>query len=431
VRIDAPLLVGLAAAIVVVLIARVLVTAWLQAFRAGASSRNTEPRPAKRLTHPPLPPVATVGVRMAFRPRDATVRSARTSTVVGVTVALATALAALTFAASLDRLITRPESYGWTWDSLLETYENGLAPATRRDLERDEHVEAFTIGARSPLIVDGDSVSGIGFDPVRGDLLPTITEGRFPARPDEIALGPATLRRLDRSIGDEVTITDASAGTHQLHVVGRTVIPSLNLDDVYGLADGAAMTLEGLQAISTGAEPAFALVDFAVDAGRDAIAAANDRYGESGTFLGVQQPGEIISFDGVRRTPLMLAGLLALLGLGVLVHGLLTTVRGGRHVFAVLKTIGFSRRQVRATIGWQVNAMVILSAVLAVPVGVAGGRLAWSLLAGRLGLTDEPVLPLLAVFLLLLATVVVANVVAIGPSHMAARTRPARLLRAE
>jgi hypothetical protein len=49
------------------------------------------------------------------------------------------------------------------------------------------------------------------------------------------------------------------------------------------------------------------------------------------------------------------------------------------------------------------------------PIGVALGRWAWTLLAGQLGVVSEPLTPLLPVLLIIPVTLVVANLVAAVP----------------
>ena len=62
---------------------------------------------------------------------------------------------------------------------------------------------------------------------------------------------------------------------------------------------------------------------------------------------------------------------------------------------------------------------------------MAVGRWAWTVLAGSMGLVSEPAAAWLAVALALPVLLLGANLVAAGPAWMAARTRPAAVLRAE
>lgn len=425
---------GGAAVITAVLIARSLATAWRHA-RSATSGAASMPRQsttawALEVASPGTP--LSIGARTALSPTDPKARAARTSTIVGLAVAMATILAALTFGASLDRLVATPAAYGWTWDSLLDTYENGVTPELSRLISHDEAISGYTIGARASLTVDALAVAGFGFDPKRGEVLPSVTAGRFPTSAHEVALGAVTMRRLHRSIGDTVDIGPGADGPSRFRIVGRIVIPSLNLDNTYGLADSAALSIDGLTAVVPRSQPSFVLVDFTSPVGPHPIEAATRRYPTvAGSFLGLQRPGEISGYSGVRRTPLVLAGLLAVLGFGVLLHGLLTAVRANRRSLAILKTIGFTRRQVRATVAWHITTVVLVAAVVALPLGVAGGRWAWSLLVERLGIAADPVVPTLALIGFLLGTLLLANLIGAVPARRASHLSPATVLRSE
>ena len=68
---------------------------------------------------------------------------------------------------------------------------------------------------------------------------------------------------------------------------------------------------------------------------------------------------------------------------------------------------------------------------IGVPLGVAAGRWAWIAFARNLGIVPAPQVPILLLLLLIPATVIVANLVAVVPGEVAARVRPGRALRAE
>ena len=147
--------------------------------------------------------------------------------------------------------------------------------------------------------------------------------------------------------------------------------------------------------------------------------------------LGPQRPGDIRTYSRVRSTPLFLAGLLALLGAGVLTHLLVTSIRGRRRDLAILKSLGFVRRQVWTTVAWQASCVAIVSLVVGVPVGIAAGRWAWSAFAGSVGVVPEPAIPFLAAVLVVPITLVAANLVAALPAGAAGRVRAASVLRTE
>jgi hypothetical protein len=125
-----------------------------------------------------------------------------------------------------------------------------------------------------------------------------------------------------------------------------------------------------------------------------------------------------------------LALLLALLATGTVAHTLITSVRRRRRELAILKTVGFVTRQVRATVAWQATAIAASSLIIGLPLGIAAGRWAWMLLASQFAIEPVPVISPL-VLLAFPAVLVLANVVAAFPAQAAARTRPAVVLRAE
>ena len=74
---------------------------------------------------------------------------------------------------------------------------------------------------------------------------------------------------------------------------------------------------------------------------------------------------------------------------------------------------------------------VAAGALVGVPVGIALGRFLWALFARQINVVPEPTVPGLWVILILVGAVLLANLVAVVPGRVAARTPTALLLRAE
>src|SRR5581483_11671759 len=119
----------------------------------------------------------------------------------------------------------------------------------------------------------------------------------------------------------------------------------------------------------------------------------------------------------------VLAGLLVVLAIGALGITLLTSVRRHRRDLAVLKTIGFVRPQVSATVAWQATTLAAGALVIGIPGGVALGRWTWRLVASNAGSVSPPVVPLAAVLAVIPATLLVANLLAGGPAWAAGRVQ--------
>jgi ABC-type antimicrobial peptide transport system permease subunit len=119
-----------------------------------------------------------------------------------------------------------------------------------------------------------------------------------------------------------------------------------------------------------------------------------------------------------------------LLACGIIAHTLVTSVRRRRRELAVLKTLGFVAWPVRATVAWLATAFATVSLMVALPLGLAAGRWAWTLLAGQVAIVPAPVIAPLTL-LAFPAVVVLANAIAAIPARAAARTQPAVVLRTE
>jgi ABC-type lipoprotein release transport system permease subunit len=132
----------------------------------------------------------------------------------------------------------------------------------------------------------------------------------------------------------------------------------------------------------------------------------------------------------VNGLPLALALLLTLLAIGTVAHTLITSVRRRRRDLAILKAVGFTARQVRATVAWQATAIAASSLIIGLPLGIAAGRLAWTVFANKAAIEPVPVISPL-VLLAFPAVLVLANAAAAFPAHTATHMQPATVLRAE
>ncbi len=115
----------------------------------------------------------------------------------------------------------------------------------------------------------------------------------------------------------------------------------------------------------------------------------------------------------------------------VLAHLIASGARARRGDLATLKALGFSGGQIRSVVLWQAVALAVVSGLIAIPIGVAAGRLAWRRYAEGLGVVPEPVTPWLGAVVLLGALVIVALLAATIPAIAAGRRRALNSLRSE
>jgi len=153
----------------------------------------------------------------------------------------------------------------------------------------------------------------------------------------------------------------------------------------------------------------------------------------SGTFavIGVQRPAEIVNNGSTSKVSRVLAlgmviGMLIALGLT-----LAASVRRRRRDLALLKALGLLRRQLLATVTWQASVAAMVGIALGIPLGIVAGRWAWTLFAEEIYAVPYPTVPVGLIAVVALGALLLANVVAIVPGLVAARTPPSLLLRAE
>lgn len=402
-----------------------------EAAPAEAAGSRTVPV-AERLARLGLPPTAVAGVRLALEPGRGRTAAPTRSAMLSAAFSIAALTTALTFGASLDRVFSTPRLYGWNWDVVVgNPFTTDLSARVVPALRASPVVGAFSGVAAADLDVGGVRVQAYGFDTVQGDVLPPVVEGRAPTRPDEVLLGATVLRDIDRSVGDtvEARVGDRAA---VLRIVGRGVFAQLSTLQTASLGTGAVLTGDGLRRLVPEAQQNVFPVRWAD--GVDAEAAGRDLRETFGEGIGVNEaesPLAVADFRRVDGMPAVLSALVALMALTSLAHALITTVRRRRRDLTILKTLGFVRRQVSATVAWQATTMTVVGLAAGLPLGAAAGQWTWRVFAGNLGIVPEPVLPLVALIVTVPAAILLTNLVAAVPGRVAARTRPGPGLRWE
>jgi ABC-type antimicrobial peptide transport system permease subunit len=129
--------------------------------------------------------------------------------------------------------------------------------------------------------------------------------------------------------------------------------------------------------------------------------------------------------------PLALALGLAAAAMLSLALTVLASVRRRRRELALVKTLGMTRRQVRAIVAWQTTLTLVMAIAVGTPLGIAAGRWAWRTFAGSLGVAPVTVVPVLLLAAGGAALIVAGNLLGSVPASVAARTAPASILRAE
>lgn len=160
------------------------------------------------------------------------------------------------------------------------------------------------------------------------------------------------------------------------------------------------------------------------------FAADPNASGDSVMVLGIQHPAEIVNYQSTGATPVLLAAGLAAGAIAALALTLIASVRRRRRDLALLKTLGFTSRQLAATIAWQASVIAAIAAIIGVPVGIAAGRQLWILFARDINAVPQPTVPG-SLILVVFGVLILANLVAAIPARIAGRTPAALALRTE
>ena len=274
---------------------------------------------------------------------------------------------------------------------------------------------------------------------------------------DQIVLGPATLAELHKSVGDTVTASYGSARDApvfvpptRLTVVGSSTMPTIGFSSIIGdhtsMGTGAVVSssvepaamqravqqpdpnLNGPDVVfvrlraSVSKAEAEQVMARVVKVGDHTFATDPQTPGITISTLAAQRPAEIVNYRSMGATPELLALGLALGAIVALGLALTASVRWRRSDLVVLKTLGFTHRQLAGTVAWQASVVAVVGIAVGVPVGVALGRQLWILFATSIYAVPEPAVPVAGVAVVVAATLVLANLVAAIPGRMAART---------
>jgi ABC-type antimicrobial peptide transport system permease subunit len=441
------------AGICVLLLARVVATAWRQAaVRPAAAGSAVEPagprrgtRLAARLAAAGAPLAAVTGVRLALDPGHGRASVSVRSALLGLAVAVAAVAVAVTFGANLLRLVDTPRLYGQDWDVAIEGQFDTTMTADyfTRTSGLVAGISGVTFGVHGTVSIGGTVIPAIGLAGWTGPVMSsTVLSGRPPARPDEIALGALVLRRLGLHLGQPVTVT-TPGGRLRMRITGSAVFPYFGQGSFTptDAGQGAEVTADVLAPQSNAAEKDagynFALVKFAPGPARQADMAAFQRawepfcasIGQTTCLVTDQRPNTVNNYAAIDATPAVLAAVLALLGLGVLAQFTVSAARRSRREYAILKVLGLARRDLRSIAFWQAGTVAIAALAVGVPLGIAAGRVAWQLFAGQAGLPPDTLTPLSVLWMIpatagaaLLVAAPVARSVARLPASVALRT---------
>ena len=372
------------------------------------------------------------------------------SAILGAVLAIVVVVATVVFGSSLNTLVSHPALYGWNWNYEMLGNYGGLAdiplPQTAQLLDRDPYVAAWSRVSFDDLRIDGQDVPVLGTTPNAAVAPPLLSGHAFDA-PNQVVMGPTTLAQLHKHVGQTVTFDNGVTKPAQLVIVGTATLPAIGAGETLHLEIGTGAVLSeqlipdrdrGFGDLPNSPEAVF--VRFRAGANPTAARRSLDQIATDvanikghgpPTVVPVQRPAEIVNYRTMGNTPALLGAALAAGAVVALGLTLLTSVRRRRRELALLKTLGFTRRQLAATVAWQASVAVGVGVLIGVPLGIVTGRALWDQFANALHVVPQPTVPALTIALIAIGAIVLANLVAAIPGLQAARTRTALLLHAE
>jgi hypothetical protein len=367
-----------------------------------------------------------VGARYALQPGTPR-RSLRRATLAGLVVAIAGAVGSAVFVASLDDFTSSPDRYGIRFDLSMELPSTNSQPVLA-EVAGDPNLAAVAAAHNGLVIIDGRTVDGYGVDPIKGTLDPVVRDGRAPARESEIAIGPKLLDTLGKRVGEHVRLTTAT-GDRELEVVGRSYSPASESANFNGevLLTPSMIDRYGVNPLVL----AIATIRPDVDH-RAAFAALDKRFPYGITDESVPHPpGPVRNLDQIARLPFVLALFFAFLGAAALIHAVFMTAFERRRDIAILRSLGFTRRQGVGVLVSAATSLAFVALMIGIPLGVLTGRIGWNTVASGNFVVPLPATPLIGISVAALGLVVFAILVALIPARLSVRRTVGSTLRAE
>ena len=393
-----------------------------------------------------LPPTAITGVRFALEPgvgRSAVpVRSAILGAILAVTVVVAT----VTFGSSLNTLVSHPALYGWNW-----TYDmdggGGLGDvpgqAAAKLLNADPLVESWSGVSYSTLQIDGINVPVMGATP-RAPVAPPLLSGHGLDARDQVVLGAGTLHELHKRVGDTVEERTHNGAPVRLTIVGTATLPPIGVTGSSHLEMGSGAILptssfrprrgtssrsrrvptrswsarggERARRHCVRSRPSGASWTSQSTAARCYLSSGRHRSSTTDRWAARR-------CSWARHWPLVPSSALGIT--------LVTSVRRRRRDLAILKTLGFTGRQLATAVSVQAGVAAVIGCAVGIPAGIALGRVLWDLFAGEISAVPYPTVPVGTIAVIGILAIALAVLVAAIPGRVAARTATSQLLRSE
>jgi ABC-type lipoprotein release transport system permease subunit len=405
----------------------------LLAGRLATARRTSQARVAPRLFTLRRPLPAVIGARDAlFGSANRGGWTSRAALGVGA-LGVAAAVGALMVSASISRLQIDPRLSGQTQAPVIDSgetidkYDEALAL-----LERDERVAVLAgIHVLFDIEVDGrGGTNTVAIDLHRGDIGASLIAGRIPSGRDEVALGPATLERIGKNVGDRVTLRGGT-GESEVDIVGSMLFPEGDFSHDEGIAITAEAAGRLVGDVRSGG---LHQVLFDWRDGVDATAANQDLRNLGFNVLTndtAVQPATVTNLGEVVELPRFLAAFVALLALVTLVHALAVALRSRSAELATMRALGMTARGTAGVLSTHVAVLAGAALVAGLPLGLVIGRIVWRPIAENAHVIVLAVWPSESIAYVVGIGVLATGLLAAIAAWRVVRLHPIELLRTE
>jgi ABC-type lipoprotein release transport system permease subunit len=438
-------------AVVAAVMALAVLPSWRAAQSGGATSTRDQSvshtnSTVAMVARMGAPPSVLVGVRNALdRGRGRSSVPVATA-LVGSTVAVMALVATTVFGASLTHLVKTPPLYGQNWQLDMGSMTTPQLNTVLATFDPNKNVTKVTYGFAGKYVKVGTvTVEGVFVNVAKGPMAFSLVSGRYPKGNDQMLLGATTMSQAHLHVGSRVSVSlvnvSGKVESRTLQVVGTVSLPPTF--SIGGLGVGAVLPLSAAldiaclgsssqaachqKLITTVSGWGMAVGIAPGRAGRDALARFERRFSQNVNELNV--PVNLVNFGEAVDFPLLLGVTLALFGAATLAHLLFVSVARRRRQVALLKVLGFVRRQVLEATCWQALTVVAIGLVIGVPSGIVVGQAVWRTFASHLGAVPVAVVP--ATLVAIVCAVIIGGGLALAllPALLAVRVEPAEALR--
>ena len=330
---------------------------------------------------------------------------------------LAAVVGAAVFGASADRLANTPRLYGGDWDLTIDLNRSDVNVDGADGMDKHDVLVHLTEGLPATIAYggEGEVSSGVGRPrPSCSSRVAPTPRSSPDGRPKDPARWCWGRRSPTGSASAWATwwTSRAPRGTVAARIAGLAVFPRFSSypgAEHTGLGEGVVLPEPlGEQTVVRAdddhvAGDAFALIR--LDPGADEAEVRAEIARRAQRDFGLDKtaatalvtlparPDGLLGYTDLGVIPFLLAGALAVVAGGATLHAIVTSVRRRRRELALLKVLGFRRRQVSGTVAWQASTLAVQAALIGVPLGLVVGRIGWRRFAGTIGVVPTPSVP--------------------------------------